>query len=115
MDDAVLAGFTTNVSVEWALMGATVDSPTPGMPAPADDLIALRAERDALLEQDVTAWLVWAKDEAPSYRKFETSLSWRITKPVRWAGMFSRKVKSDGLGEALALSLAFVKKRIVRR
>jgi hypothetical protein len=80
-----------------------------------DDIETLRAERDALLERDVQAWLVWARDEAPAYRQFETSISWRITKPIRWAGTFVRKVRSDGFGAAVGLAFTVVSQRVSRR
>lgn len=80
-----------------------------------DDIETLRAERDALIERDVHAWLVWARDEAPAYRQFETSLSWRVTKPIRWAGTFVRKVRSDGFVAAVGTAFTVVKQRISRR
>ena len=80
-----------------------------------DEIETLRAERDALLERDVQAWLVWARDEAPAYRQFETSISWRVTKPIRWVGTFVRKVRSDGFASAVGLAFAVVKQRISHR
>ena len=78
------------------------------------ELERLRAERDALLEHDVAIWLDRVRTEGPSYREFESSISYRITAPVRWAGIFVRKVRSDGLRDALGLAFAAVKKRTGR-
>lgn len=78
------------------------------------ELERLRAERDALLEHDVSTWLDRVRTEGAGYRDFENSISYRITTPIRWAGIFVRKVRSDGLGDALGLAFAAVKKRAGR-
>lgn len=80
----------------------------------AGEVERLRAERDALLEQDVDTWLDRMRNEGLSYRQFQSSISYRITAPIRLAGMFVRKVRSDGIGEAIGLAVAAVKKRTTR-
>ena len=80
----------------------------------AGELERLRAERDALLEHDVSIWLDRLRTEGLSYREFESSISYRITAPIRWTGDFVRKVRSDGLGDAMRLALSVVKKRAGR-
>ena len=80
----------------------------------AGELERLRAERDALLEHDVAIWLDRVRSEGSSYRQFETSTSYRITAPIRWAGILVRTVRSDGIGEAFGLAIAAVKKRTRR-
>jgi hypothetical protein len=80
----------------------------------AGELERLRAERDALLERDVTTWLDRVRTEGSTYREFESSISYRITAPIRWAGIFTRKVRSDGLGDALGLAAAALRKRLRR-
>jgi hypothetical protein len=78
------------------------------------ELERLRAERDALLQHDVTTWLDRVRAEGSSYREFESSISYRITAPIRWGGIFVRRVRSDGLGDAVALALAALRKRLRR-
>ncbi len=80
----------------------------------AGELEQLRAERDALLEHDVATWLDRVRTEGSSYRQFESSISYRVTAPIRWSGIFVRKVRSDGLGDAMGLAVAAVKKRAGR-
>jgi hypothetical protein len=80
----------------------------------AGELEQLRAERDALLEHDVATWLDRMRSEGSSYREFESSISYRITAPIRWAGILVRTVRSDGLREAAGLTIAAVKKRAGR-
>ena len=80
----------------------------------AGELERLRAERDALLEHDVVTWLDRVRAEGSSYREFESSISYRVTAPIRWAGIFVRTVRSDGLGDAVGLVVASVKRRAGR-
>ena len=80
----------------------------------AGELERLRAERDALLEHDVSVWLDRLREEGSSIRDFESSISYRVTAPIRWSGILVRKVRSDGLGEAVGLAVAAVKKRAGR-
>jgi hypothetical protein len=80
----------------------------------AGELERLRAERDALLEHDVSVWLDRVRAEGSSVREFESSISYRITAPIRWGGIFVRKVRNDGLGDAVGLAVAAVKKRAGR-
>jgi hypothetical protein len=80
----------------------------------AGELERLRAERDALLEHDVATWLDRVRTEGLSYRQFESSISYRVTAPIRWAGILVRTVRSDGLGHAVGLTVAAVKKRVGR-
>jgi hypothetical protein len=77
-----------------------------------EDLDRIRAERDALLEHDVETWLAHVRTDATSMRDFEQSLSYRVTKPLRWAGTFVRATKSEGLGGALAMSRRVVANRL---
>lgn len=79
------------------------------------DLSTLQKERDALLQKDVDTWLEWVKTEAHGYRQFENSISWRVTKPIRWGGDFIRKVQSKGLGVAVGTAVDRVKARVVNR
>ena len=80
----------------------------------AGELERLRAERDALLEHDVATWLERVRSEGSSYRQFESSISYRITAPIRWAGILVRSVRRDGVGETVGLAVAAVKKRARR-
>ena len=79
-----------------------------------DEVARLRAERDALLEHDVDRWLDRVRDEASAYRQFENSLSYRVTAPLRLAGAFVRRTRSDGLGDALGLAVTTIKNRVRR-
>jgi hypothetical protein len=45
---------------------------------------------------------------------FESSISYRVTAPIRWAGAFVRVTRSDGVGNALGLAWSAVKKRAGR-
>ena len=78
------------------------------------ELERLRAERDALLEHDVSVWLDRVRNEGSPLRGFESSISYRVTAPLRWGGILVRKVRSDGLGDAVALVVSSVKKRVRR-
>ena len=80
----------------------------------AGELERLRAERDALLEHDVATWLDRVRTEGSSYRQFESSLSYRVTAPIRWAGILVRSARRDGVGETVGLAIAAVKKRAGR-
>lgn len=79
------------------------------------DLSTLQKERDALLEKDVDTWLEWVKTEAHGYRQFENSISWRVTKPIRWGGDFIRKARSEGVGVAVGTAFDRVKSRVFKR
>ena len=79
------------------------------------DISALQKERDSLLEKDVDAWLDWAKTEAHGYRQFENSISWRVTKPIRWGGDFLRKARNEGVGTAVSAATARVKSKVFKR
>ena len=79
------------------------------------DLSTLQKERDALLDKDVDTWLDWVKTEAHGYRQFENSISWRVTKPIRWGGDFIRKVRSKGLVVAVGTAFDRVKARVISR
>ena len=79
------------------------------------DLLSVIAERDALLQNDVDTWLTQVKQQSASYLDFEKSISWQATKPVRWAGAFVRKARSDGLADAVGYAMAVVRSRIARR
>lgn len=79
-----------------------------------DELARVRAERDALLEHDVETWLADVKANAVGMRAFESSLSWRVTKPLRAAGAFARLTRSDGLGTAVSTAAGVVRKRVQR-
>ncbi|MGV8881087.1 MAG: hypothetical protein ACOH19_02940 [Rhodoglobus sp.] len=79
------------------------------------DLSTLQKERDALLEKDVDTWLDWVKTEAHGYRQFENSISWRVTKPIRWGGDFIRKARSEGVGVATGTAISRVTSRITKR
>lgn len=78
----------------------------------AHELETLRDERDALVQNDVSAWLELVRTQSTSRRDYRNSLSWRITKPIRLAGLFSRKVRESGLRSALSLASASVTKRV---
>lgn len=80
----------------------------------AGELQQLRAERDALLQHDVDRWLDRLRTEGATYRAFESSISYRVTAPIRWSGIFVRKARSDGLGDAVGLAFAAVRKRVSR-
>lgn len=82
---------------------------------PHDETARLREERDSLLQKDVDTWLNWVRDEAFGYRQFEDSLSFKVTKPLRWGGDFLRLVRNEGVGEALGAVANRVKHRVTRR
>lgn len=97
-------------------MSTMVEPTGGGISSPAsEDLDTLRGERDALLNNDVERWLTRTLSEAATYSDFENSISYRITQPIRWGGIFVRKVRSDGLGEAVALGVSSVQRRIKQR
>ena len=84
-------------------------------PSASEELEILRNERDALLENDISTWLHFVKNDATSLRHFQNSISWRITKPVRLVGKFSRKLKEVGIVATVSLALAAITARVRRR
>jgi hypothetical protein len=99
---------STSVTVGKAVASTRSKSAT-------EDLATVRSQRDALLNRDVNVWLGQVKSEASAMRGFENSLSWKLTRPVRAAGIFTRLVRSDGLGTALGTAFGAMKRRISRR
>lgn len=79
------------------------------------DFVKLQQERDALLEKDVDSWLDWVKTEAHGYRQFENSISWRVTKPIRWGGDFLRKARNEGVGTAIGAAADRISSKVFKR
>ena len=78
------------------------------------DVISIRAERDALLNADVESWLNRIAKVA-SAEEYQNSLSWRVTRPLRLARTFQLRAKRDGLPSAVSQAAVVVKQRIARR
>ncbi len=45
-------------------------------------------------------------------RDFERSVSYRVTKPIRWASTFVRAARSEGVGGALSMTRRLVVGRL---
>ena len=79
------------------------------------ELAAVRAERDALLDQDVTTWLEEAVGRSASIADFQNSLSWRVTKPLRLFRSYQLRVARDGFISANAQAASVVRARVSKR
>ena len=84
------------------------------MDSPDCDPTALRAERDALLNDDVNAWLARIS-RGTSVEDYQNSLSWRVTKPLRLARNLQLRVRRDGLVSAMSQATAAAQRRWSRR
>jgi hypothetical protein len=72
----------------------------------------LRRTNDALANQSLNTWLVVVSDEARALSQVYSTLSWRITKPLRLARQVQIKVKEVGVTETAAVVGAGVKRRL---
>lgn len=62
-----------------------------------DEAGRLREELDTLRNGAVDRWLTMALEEGRRVRDFESSLSWRVTRPLRLAGIGVRSVRAVGV------------------
>lgn len=72
----------------------------------------LRRTNDALANQSLNTWLVVVSDEARALSQVYSTLSWRITKPLRMARQVQVKVKEVGVSETAAVVSASVRRRL---
>lgn len=72
---------------------------------------ALRAENAALLDSQLASWTTIVRDESSALTQVYSTLSWRITKPLRDARAFQLAVRRVGLSSALAIAVARVRRR----
>lgn len=75
----------------------------------------LQATNDALLNQSLNAWLTVVGDEARALAQVYSTLSWRITRPLRVVRQVQLKVSEVGPSETSALVAARLKQRLGRR
>jgi hypothetical protein len=76
-----------------------------------DELEAELAElQDAVLED----WVVVASHATDALRSIQSTLSWRITRPLRVTRTFQNKVAEIGTGRAVQLATAQVARRLRR-
>jgi len=83
--------------------------------APPEDAAAearrLRNELDTLRNGAIDRWLTTALEEGRRVRDFESSLSWRVTRPLRLAGVGVRSVRTVGLVPTLRLVVSRLRSR----
>jgi hypothetical protein len=75
---------------------------------------SLQDELDDLRNHDVSAWLEVIRAEASEVRSYERSISWRVTRPLRMAGMFRRSVRDIGIGATMDRVFAFIARKVRR-
>ncbi|NQX11128.1 hypothetical protein HQQ80_05780 [Microbacteriaceae bacterium VKM Ac-2855] len=81
----------------------------------ADARVAeLQARLDTLLNDPLDSW-VENMYVGGSAAEFESTVSWRITKPLRAVRTFQMRVSQLGLGTAIAHSARYAKRRLGRR
>lgn len=72
---------------------------------------ALQRRLDALLNHEVSEWLDLERTLGGHSGDYESTLSWRVTKPLRLVRMFQFAARDNGLGAALRLALTFIARR----
>jgi len=75
----------------------------------------LRRSNDALMNQSLNTWLVVVSDEARALSQVYSTVSWRITRPLRVARTVQTKVREVGVTETAAVVAATVKRRLATR
>ncbi len=72
---------------------------------------ALRADVDAMLTHDVSEWLEMQRGLRVGFADYESTVSWRVTKPLRLIRTFQYAAKEHGLSSALRLAGAVLTRR----
>lgn len=85
--------------------------PTPSPQTLETENARLRAELDALLNQELTEWVRKAHHDAGQLRDFEQSLSWRVTKPLRQIRRIQVGVREVGLRSAFRTGMQRLRSR----
>lgn len=81
-----------------------------------ETLEELRAERDALLNDPLDAWLKHMHvGGVVASAPFEQTLSWRVTKPLRAVRLFQIRASQLGLRGAVGHSVRYAQRRFGRR
>lgn len=75
----------------------------------------LKAANDALMNESLNSWLTVVGDESRILGEVYSTLSWRITRPLRLVRQVQRKVAEVGAAETTSLVAARVKQRLGRR
>ncbi|MWV50580.1 hypothetical protein GRS96_15005 [Rathayibacter sp. VKM Ac-2803] len=99
---------------------AEVVPETAGAPARTsarvETLEELRAERDALLNDPLDAWLKHMHvGGVVASAPFEQTLSWRVTKPLRAVRLFQIRATQLGLRGAMGHTARYAQRRFGRR
>lgn len=75
------------------------------------EIDGLRRELDALRNGAIDRWLTMALEEGRQVRDFESSLSWRVTRPLRLAGVVTRSVRAVGFASTVRLAISRLRSR----
>lgn len=94
----------------------------PQQPSLAERLAQAEAERDRLREEldaraneSVDSWLEVVGTESRILGQMHATLSWRITKPLRFARKVQLKVAQVGLARTSHLAVADLRRRFIGR
>lgn len=79
-----------------------------------ESVAELRARIDQLLNDPLDSW-VENMYVGGSAAEFESTISWRITKPLRAVRTFQMRVSQLGFGTAVAHSMRYARRRLGRR
>jgi hypothetical protein len=79
------------------------------------DISAIRAELDAVRNQQVEEWLRLVRFGSVIPRSVETSLSWRITRPIRLAQTAVGVLRRDGAHRFWATTVSRLRRMVARR
>jgi hypothetical protein len=83
--------------------------------AAENEIQRLQAANDALMNESLNTWLAVVGDESRTLAEVYSTLSWRITRPLRLVRQVQRKVADVGAAETTSLVTARVKQRLGRR
>ncbi|KQP97592.1 MULTISPECIES: hypothetical protein [unclassified Rathayibacter] len=82
----------------------------------AETIEELRAERDALLNDPLDAWLKHMHvGGVVASAPFEQTLSWRVTKPLRAVRLFQLRAAQLGVRGAVGHTARYAARRLGRR
>jgi hypothetical protein len=75
------------------------------------EIARLRRTNDALMNQSLNTWLAVVGDEARALALVYSTLSWRVTRPLRLARQLQIKAKEVGISETASVVAARLKRR----
>lgn len=75
----------------------------------------VEAQRDELLANDVAVWLDRMQHTAIPLRNYQSSLSWRVTAPLRAVRTFQLSAGRIGFGATVSLTWGYLRRRVGKR